>query len=237
MDLAESTILITGASQGLGKSLAVHFGKRGARILVTARRVEALEETAAAVEQAGAVCRVYVSDLSKVETLVALAEQLEVDGEHVDILINNAADVTSKPLLDTDPDEIDRQIRTNVTGTLQLVRLLAPGMIERKRGMIVNVSSLAGYKPNPTQTVYSISKAAVNAISDALEAEFRGTGIHVMNVALPSVGPGAGQVSVDQYAARLERAIQNREREVFLSAASKWLMRLYRFLPFLARMR
>jgi short-subunit dehydrogenase len=217
--------------------LAVHAGTRGARVLVTARRREALEETAAAVEQAGGVCRVYVSDLSKLETLKALVTQLEADGEHVDILINNAADVTSKPLLETEPVEIDHQVRTNVTGTMQLVRLLAPGMVERKRGMIVNVSSLAGYKPNPAQTVYSVSKAAVNAISDALEAEFRRTGIHVMNVALPSVGAGAGQIPVDRYVARLERAIRNGEREVFLSPASKWLMRLYKCFPFLARAR
>lgn len=240
MNVTGTTILITGGSQGLGRHLAVHFAPKAAEVIVTARNEAGLEQTAAMVAQAGGRCAYYVSDLRKPDTLEALVAQIHEQKKRVDLLINNAADVTSKPLLETSSDEIDNLIRTNVTGCLQLCRLLAPGMIQQGGGMIVNISSLAGYKPNPTQTVYSISKGGVNALSDALRAELSGKGIHVMNVALASVAvegaPKPGQIPAARFAARLERAIERNETELFSSPFTKWLMRLYRFLPPLARL-
>lgn len=242
MQIAHATMLITGASQGIGRYLAVYFAEKGANVVLTARHDANLRETAALAETAaGRPCRYYVSDLRRRESLVALAGELERHADGVDILINNAADVTSKPLLDTSLDEIEHIIAANVTGCLELCRLIAPMMAARGRGMIINISSLAGYKPNPAQTVYSVSKAAVNSISEALRAELGPQGIHVMNVALASVGVAEplrpGQVPVARFAARLERAILRDETEVFLSPMTKWLMRLYRFWPALARLR
>lgn len=246
MRLEGSTILITGASRGIGRHLAVHFAPTASLIIVTARTEAGLRETAGMVEGAGGRCIVCVSDLGRLDTLECLAKEVRCKADRLDVLINNAADVTSKPFLDTTCEEIAGLIRANVTGCLQLCRLVAPIMMEQGGGTIVNISSLAGYKPNPAQTVYSVSKAAVNAIAEALRSDLGSKGIRLMNVALASVaaeGPPAegppkpGQVPVAEFAKRLEEAIRRDETELFLSPLTKWLMRLYRFYPPLARLR
>lgn len=159
---------------------------------------------------------------------------MENGGEQVAALINNAADVTSKPFSDTTPDEIDSLIRANVTGPLQLTRLLLP-QLQTTRGAVVNVSSLAGYKANPTQTVYSVSKGAVNAMTEALNAELRRGGVHFVNIALASVGTGPGQVTESEVARRIAQAMDDGAHEVYFSALTKWLMRTYSFFPALKR--
>ncbi|HEO72345.1 MAG TPA: SDR family oxidoreductase [Candidatus Hydrogenedentes bacterium] len=231
MRIAGSRILITGASQGIGRALALHFAGRGARVAVTARNEASLFETAWLVETAGGACFAQTSDLCAPETLEALVAAVQKAFGGVDILINNAADVTSKAFLDTSLEEIERLIRTNVAGALQLTRLAAPVMIEAGGGTIVNVSSLAGYKPNVSQTVYSISKAAVNAMSQALRMELGRYGMHVMHVALASVvveGPvERGRVAVDEVARRVESGLAAGADEVWLSRRSRWLMRVY----------
>lgn len=231
-------MLITGASQGVGWFLAKYFAARGAHVLATARTEPALRLLAQEIGEGGGQCEYFPSDLRDVATLEALAAHARESLGVIDVLINNAADVTSKPFLETSPEEIADLVEANVTGALQLTRLVAPVM-PQPGGVIVNVSSLAGYKPNPAQTVYSITKAAVNGMSEALRAELGPKGIHVMNVALASVGTETdtqpGQTPVTVFAKALERAIERREDELFLSPVSKWLMRLYRFYPRLRR--
>jgi len=235
-------ILITGASRGIGRYLCGYFAARGAHPIAAARDTEGLAHTAALVEhQTGAACPWKPLDLCDAASITALVEQLRAEIPRLDILVNNAADVTSKPFLETSQEEIQSLVQTNVTGMLQLTRTVVPWMIETGGGSIVNISSLAGYKANAAQTVYSITKAAVNGASDALHAELHARHIHVMNVALASVAvenePRPGQVPVEEFATALERAIQRKETELYLSPVTKWLMRLYRFYPPLARLR
>lgn len=235
MNLNGKNILITGASQGIGRYLATYFAAKTARVILSARREDRLRETAALVERAGGACLFQASDLCIPQTLERLARFAEEEAGGVDLLINNAADVRSKPLLDTSLEDIDALIRTNVIGCLQLCRLLLPGMKVRPEAMIVNISSLTGYKPNPAQTAYSVSKRAVNGISDALRAELKGTGVRVLNVALCSIDfdePVAqGHVLVSHFAQRLETAVRRNETELFMTPAAKWLMRLYGLFP------
>lgn len=241
MNWPDTTILITGASGRVGRALAIHFAHKGAHLLLSGRDPDRLEQTADRIRNAGGYADCYLADLRQPETLDDMILRIGENPGRVDILINNAADVTSHPFLQTTQEEIDSLIRTNVIGALQLTRLVAPLMLAANNGVIVNISSLAGYKPNPNQTVYSISKSAVNAMSEALRAELAPTGIHVINVPLSSVaivGPyPPGQVPVERVASALERAIEQRRPEVFLSPVSKWLMRLYQFYPPLARRR
>ncbi len=230
------TILITGATGTVGSGLARHFAARGAELILTARNLARLQALADDIGAGKVRVRCVAADLSHAASLETLTKTILESCPHVDILINNAADVTSKPLMETALDEIDRQIRTNVTGPLQLCRLMVPVMTDGDR-VIVNISSLAGYKPNPAQTVYSVSKAGINAVSEALRAELSSRGFHVVNVALMGIGTGPGQVSVETFAARLQRSISRREHELFLYRRTKWLMRLYGMFPMLARMR
>ena len=230
-----STVLITGASQGIGRALSVYFAPRCRKVVGLARNTAGLNETKSLVNRAGGDFEGHQCDLSVPEDIARFAQTVIEKELLIDIVINNAADVTSRPLTDTTLAEIDSIIRTNVTGPLQLARFLIPEMIERGGGSVANISSLAGYKPNPAQTVYSISKSAVNGMSDALRAEYGGDGIHVLNVALASVAveepQKPGQIPVEVFARALERALVRKQDELFLSTATKWLMRLYKVFP------
>ena len=235
-----ATVLITGGSQGVGASLARYFAGRGRRVIVASRNEEGLRKTCESIEKDGGDCVPYGLDLADVESIRRFVGALEGDARTIDILINNAADVTSKPLQDTSLEEIDRLVRVNVTGALQLVRLTIPLMEASKRPSIVNISSLAGYKPNPAQTVYSITKAAVNGMSMALRSELAPRGFHVLNVALSTVHlvDGArGAVTAAVLGQKLERAIERRQDELYFSWTTQWLMRLYTLFPPLMKLR
>jgi len=237
MRLSGTSMLITGASRGVGRALAIHFAGAVRRLTLVARDKAGLEETADEARKRGAECRVMLADLNDYASIQKLTQRLAGPEQRVDILINNAADVTSKSLDATTDAEIDALLRTNVGGPLALCREVAAGMTAGGAGYIVNISSLAGYKANPSQTVYSISKAAVNGMSQALEAEYGAQGVRVMNVALMSVGAEPGQMSGSDFAVRLQRAIERDETELYLSSLTKWLMRMYRFYPPLSRLR
>ena len=230
-------MLITGASRGVGRELAVHFAGAVRRLTLVARDRAGLEETAEQARKRGAECHIVPTDLNDYASVEALVRRLKTSENRVDILVNNAADVTSKPLNETTDDEVDSLLRTNVGGPLALCRELAAPMVANRAGYIINISSLAGYKANPQQTVYSITKAAVNGMSEALRAEYGGQGVRVLNVALMSVGPNPGQMPASAFAARLQRAIERDETELYLSSLTKWLMRVYHFYPPLARLR
>lgn len=236
------TIVITGASQGLGRFLAVYFAQKGHRLVLLARNEAGLTQTLEQVEAAGGSGFCYSVDLSDVSSLERASEHIQDRVKKIDIIIHNAADVLSKPFLETESAEIAHLIQTNVTGPLQLTRLLLPMMELSTAPSIVHLSSLAGYKPNPSQTVYGITKTAVNGMSQGLRAELAPQGIHVLNVGLSSVGTDAdtlkrGQVHARRYALLLESALFNQRDELFLSPLNKWLMRLYAFFPALMKLR
>lgn len=241
MNLPGKTMLITGASQGIGRYCAKYFAQRGVEVVLTARREHVLREVGDEIVASGGRCSAFPLDLADARSIARLADTLCNQGKAIDILFNNAADLTSKPLLESSFDEIESLIRTNVTGILQLCRAVVPFMTAKRSGAIINMSSLAGYKCNPAQTAYSVSKRTVNGISDALRAELTPFGIAVMNVAVPSVRVDApqhgGQIPVSVFAERLAAAIERDETELFFSPVTKWLMRLYAFYPVLGRLR
>ena len=235
MDINNATILITGAAQGIGRQLAIYFSSRAYEVIIASRNKQKLDETAKLIENKGGYVTPLMLDLCDPESIEALISSIRLSGKRIDILINNAANTTSKPLIDTSIEEIDQIVRTNVIGCLQLCRLVAPIMIEQGQGMIINISSLAGYNPIGSQTVYGSSKAAVNALSIALLDELYPHGIHVMNIAqeglaIDSVNP-SHKNSFNKFAHILEAAIKNNESELFLSPSKKFLMRLYKFIP------
>jgi short-subunit dehydrogenase len=205
-----------------------------------ARTHAGLVETERLVRDVGGACTAYVADLTDAASLREVAEAVSADGRALDLLIHNAADVTSKPFAETDLEEIARQVQANVTGPLQLTRLLLPNLQRSPAAAIVTISSLAGYKPNPAQTVYSITKTAVNGMAAALRAEF-GDAMQVMNVGLSSVGTmertEPGQTPVAVFASSLVSALERGDTELFLSERSKWLMRLYALYPPLSRLK
>ena len=171
------TALVTGASSGIGAEVARQLGAAGARVLLVARRAEALAAVAADVERAGGTAAVFAADLEPPGAAADLVRQL--DGETVDVLVNNAGFGVRAALVETDPGAIDGMVGLNVLALTQLTRLLLPGMVERGSGGVLTVASIAAVAPAPHFAVYAATKAYVLSFTEALWGETRATGVRV----------------------------------------------------------
>ncbi len=181
------TVLITGASSGIGRDLAGLFAADGSQLVLLARRQERLEALALDLNQRfGVESRVLCADLADPAAPVQIHQTLEAWGLTVDVLVNNAGFGALGPTIDLDPQRQLDMIQVNVTALVHLTRLLLPGMVARGRGGVMNISSIAAFQPGPQMAVYFATKAFVLSFSEALAEEVRGTGVVVCCVA-----PGA----------------------------------------------
>ena len=171
-----TTVLITGCSSGIGRELALTFHKRGYRVWASARNIEYLQE----LKQMGIRC-ITLDVLDDLQVRNAVKGILEED-QKLDILINNAGYGGMGPLVETPGSELERQFATNVFAPIALVRAVVPAMRTRGRGMIVNIGSISGILVTPFSGSYCASKAAFNALSDALRMELKPFGIQVVTV-------------------------------------------------------
>lgn len=163
------TAVVTGASSGLGKELALLLAARGDRVVAVARSADALAELAAASPRIEAV----VADLSTPEGRDVVAGSVEV----VDVLVNNAGFGTSGPFAEQSRILLDAMVEVNVTTLTDLTARWLPGMLERGAGRVVNVASTAAFLPGPNMAVYYATKAYVLSLTEALAEELRGTGV------------------------------------------------------------
>ena len=167
--------LITGASAGLGAEFARQLSKRGLRLVLAARRKDRLEALAAELGNA----RVVAADLSEAGSAVRLLADVEAVGEHVDLLVNNAGFGLKGRFAGLDSARQRQMIDLNVGALTDLCRAIAPGMIERKSGGILNVASTAAFQPGPGMAVYFATKAYVLSFTEALHEELKPHGIKV----------------------------------------------------------
>jgi short-subunit dehydrogenase len=167
--------LVTGASAGLGVEFARQLSKRGHRLVLAARRKERLEEMAAELGNA----RAAAIDLSKPEAVTELIADIEGAGEDVDLLINNAGFGLIGRFAELDAKREREMIDLNVGALTGLCRAVAPRMIARKSGGILNVASTAAFQPGPKMAVYFATKAFVLSLSEALHEELKPHGIKV----------------------------------------------------------
>jgi uncharacterized protein len=174
------TVLVTGASSGIGLELARCFAADGARLVLVARNTAALESLAGELRRDHQVeAIVLTADLSQPETPGRIFSELKGRGIEVDILVNNAG-FGALGLFSELP--IERQLgilQVNITALTQLTSLFLPGMIQRRRGGVFNVGSVAGFVPGPGMAVYYASKAFVLSFSEGLAGELAGTGVKV----------------------------------------------------------
>jgi len=177
---ARETVLITGASSGLGMEFARLFAADGADLVLVARREEKLRELATELtERHGITCRVEAMDLAEPGAPGQLVQRLHADGVRVDVLVNNAGFGLRGELTALDADRQLAMVQLNVTAVTALTRLLLPGMRQQGRGGILNVASVAGFLPGPRMAVYYASKAYVLNFSEAMAEELRGSGVVV----------------------------------------------------------
>lgn len=181
MEIAGSTALVTGASSGIGRAVAVALAETGAQVVGLGRDLPALH--ALAETDGVTVLRV---DLESAGELQRFVEQSLSDLPPVDTLVNCAGSGRFGPLAEHSAADLDRLIDVNVRAPISLTRAVLPGMRQRGRGRVVNVASIAGRLGVPNETVYSATKGALAVFSRALDAELAGTGVGV-TVVVPGV--------------------------------------------------
>jgi 3-oxoacyl-[acyl-carrier protein] reductase len=178
--LETKTALITGASKGIGKAIALAFAREGANVVITARTTAALEALAAEIQQVGQEAFVVTADLgleADIERIVAAA--LARFGR-IDILVNNAALIHPPiDLVDFEPALWQQVIAVNLTGAALLTRAVLPGMIENRSGKIINISSIGGRKGGKGRSAYRVTKAGLISLTESVAAEVKEYGIDV----------------------------------------------------------
>ena len=178
------TILITGASSGIGEGCARKFASQGARLILNARSTDKLTDLADELrEKYGTECYVMPFDVRDRESAAAALDGLPEEWKSIDVLINNAGlAIGTDKEHEGNADEWDVMIDTNIKALLSMTRLIVPGMIEQGRGHIINIGSIAGDAAYPGGSVYCATKAAVKALSDGLRIDLVDTPLRVTNI-------------------------------------------------------
>ncbi|QZT39062.1 SDR family NAD(P)-dependent oxidoreductase [Halosquirtibacter xylanolyticus] len=178
------TILITGATAGIGEACALQFGLQGHRLILTGRRQDRLDQMVNKLRGEGVQVTSLCFDVTKRQEVDKAIASLTKTWREVDVLINNAGLAVGLSLIqDGDVDDWERMIDTNIKGLLYVTRAIAPNMVERKEGHIINVSSIAGKDVYKYGNVYCATKHAVDALSKAMRIDMVEDGIKVTNIA------------------------------------------------------
>jgi len=173
------TVLITGASGGIGYELAKLFARDHHDLVLVARSADKLAQVAAEMQDRGVHVKTIALDLGQPQAAKFLVDQLQIAGVTVEMLVNNAGYGAYGEFAQMAEADILGQIHLNITALTHLTRLLLPGMLARRSGRVMNVASTAGFQPGPLMAVYYATKAYVISFSEALANEVRNTGVTV----------------------------------------------------------
>jgi short-subunit dehydrogenase len=243
MHVQDKTVVITGASEGIGQELAVQLARRGARLALAARSERGLSETARRCAEAGAPAMVVVTDVADRESCRNLIQRTVEHFGRLDVLVNNAGISMQVPFEEvTDLSVFERIMQVNFLGAMYCTHFALPHL-KQARGLLVAISSLQGKTGFPNSTGYAASKHAMQGFFDSLRIELASSGVDVLVV---SPGPvatnihtrrlgGDGRVSVeslqrpnaagmsgDECARQIVEAIERRRRELVMTFAGKW---------------
>ncbi|MHA7733528.1 SDR family NAD(P)-dependent oxidoreductase [Nitrosopumilus sp. S6] len=179
MDFKNKTILITGASSGIGKQSAIEFAKLGANIILVARRKEKLDELENDLKKFNVLTLVCKCDISNKEQVKEMSMTVLEKFDSIDVLVNNAGFAIYGSVKDLSIDEIESQMETNYFGMMYCIKNFLPSMLEKKSGHIVNVASVAASFGLPGIASYCASKFAMLGFSEGLKHELHGTGVGI----------------------------------------------------------
>jgi short-subunit dehydrogenase len=220
------TVLLTGASGGIGKAIARGLQARGAKLVLSGRRTDALEALRA---ELGEPAEVMTADLAERDAASALAEAAGA----VDVLVANAALPASGRLESFTPEEIDRSIDVNLRAPVQIARALLPGMVDRDAGHLVFISSMSGKVASAGSALYSATKFGVRGLASGLREDLHGTGVGV-SVVFPGFVSGEGmwgeaglelprgvsETPPEEVAAAVVRAVESGQAELDVAPLS-----------------
>jgi short-subunit dehydrogenase len=243
-------ILITGASQGIGKALAIAAVKRGAKVLAAARTDTMLAEIAQKAETSGGILQTVHADVTRPEDRQQMVEAAQRHFGGLDVLINNAGIGATGHFADVSPERLRTIMEVNFFGLTETTRVFLPLLRQGQRPAIVNISSIAGKRGIPARSEYSASKFAVQGFSEALRAELAKDGIDVLVVcpgltqtnfsrnmleqkALVQMDHLRGMTS-EAVAAAILRCLERGRNEVCLSWQGRLLVLVSRFFPRMA---
>ncbi len=228
--ISGQTVLLTGASRGIGTFIARALAKEGATVVGVSRSVEGLAEISTEINSSGGEAFGIPFDITKLAELPNLVEKINHLAGQVDIVINNAAIEKFRPFQNYTLEDIQSILTLNLQAPMELTRLLLPGMIERNSGHIVNIASGAGKKAAPFNSVYSASKAGLIMWSEAIRQELANTNIGVsivcpgcvntgMFLALDIPAPSGAKITEpSELADIIIQAIKQNQKEVILDS-------------------
>lgn len=182
MSFANRTAVVTGASSGIGRALAVALAARGARVGVTARRADRLADLTREITARGGTAAAAVADVADRSALHAAIRDLEAQLGPTDLLVANAGMSHHTGAAEMNVPQVEEITRVNFFGAVYAIEAVLPGMIQRRCGHVVGISSLAAFKGLPGAAAYCASKAAVNAYLEGLRIELRPSGVAVTTV-------------------------------------------------------
>ena len=235
-----NVVFVTGASSGIGRALALLFAKDGDAVALAARRLNSIEDLASEIRSAGGISLPVGCDVTSHKEVTAAVRRCEAELGPVDCLIANAGIGGNTPPENFDATVAERVIQTNLLGVIYCIEQVLPGMITRKKGQIVGISSLAAFRGLPNSAAYCASKAALNTLLESLRV-----GLHKYNVSVTTICPGfvktpmtAGSknprpflMELDDAAREIYQAIRKRKRVYRFPWQLSMIMRGAQVLP------
>jgi len=179
VDLSGQTAIVTGASRGIGKSIALTLGKAGAKVACVARNEEKLNETVGEIASAGGAAEAFALNVTDSEAVQSLVEKIAEDWEQLDIVVNNAGITRDTLLPRMSDEEWDDVIATNLRSVFLFSRAAIQAMMRKRYGRIINISSVSGIMGNPGQANYSASKAGIIGFTQTVAREIAGRKVTV----------------------------------------------------------
>ncbi len=216
MKLKNKTTLITGASRGIGREIALAFAKEGAALLITGRARELLESLQSEVEALGATCALIEADLSERDAATKIWDHCQKEFGHIDILVNNAgigSSANPKPVIDFDDDFWELSLHINLTVPYLLSKAVLPGMVERHYGRIINIASINSRVPAIHGAAYAVSKHGLLGLTRSLALEVTQAGITVNAICPGAVSTLINDKRIEYDAERLNCSIEEIESQ------------------------
>lgn len=246
----EKVVVVTGASSGIGRSLAIEFARNGYNVVAAARKVDQLETVKKDIEKAGGKALIVATDVSKQSDCERLMAETMATFGRIDVLINNAGISMRAVFEKTDLNVIRQLMDINFWGTVYCTKYALPHLLKSK-GSVVGISSIAGKKGLPGRTGYSASKFAMEGFLETLRTENLKTGLHVLvacpgftasnirNTALAADGNTQGEsprdekkmMQPEEVARRIYKAVEGRKRDIIMTRDGKLTVFLNKFFP------